>query len=463
MGEEVKPFPFARGGFIASLPFDRRLAKADVLGSLAHAAMLTRAGILEPADGTAIARGLRAINREIVEGTFPFDEDLEDIHTNVEARLRKLVGEAAKGLHTARSRNDQVALDERLWLRETLVPILRGVHGLQLTLVRRAEENAGAVVPGYTHLQRAQPLLLAHQLLAHAWALGRDFERLGRVHHDASVSPLGAGAIAGSGLPIDPAYVAHLLGLREIFDNSLDAVHDRDYLASFLFGAALLALHLARLAEDLVLWATSEFGFLRLGPSAGGSSLMAHKQNPDVAELVRAKAGRILGDLVALLTVLKGLPSGYQRDLQEDKPPVFDAADAVLASLGAMEALLASVEFDLRAMERAAQDPRLLSVDQIEALVAGGLSFRDAYAAVARTLGDSGDGGAVPDAPADARASVARRTSPGGTSPSSVARQFQSLGAVLGRQAYVLSVMEKELARADELLSEDYPTVGKEG
>ncbi len=464
MGEQgLNPFPYARGGFVASLAFDRRLAKADVLGNLAQAAMLARAGIISTSDGDAIARGLREVYREVALGTFAFDEALEDIHTNVEARLLRLVGDAAKGLHTARSRNDQVALDERLWVRETTVAILQSLQGLQGALVDLAKGHADALVPGYTHLQRAQPILLAHQLLAHVWALRRDFDRLTRVYGEASTSPLGAGALAGTGLSIDPGYVAHLLALHGTFENSLDAVQDRDFLASFLFSDTLLGLHLARLAEDLILWATAEFGFLRLSAAAGGSSIMAHKRNPDAAELVRAKAGRLVGDLVGLLTVLKGLPSGYQRDLQEDKPPVFDAADAVLGSLGAMVEFLGTVEFDREVMERAARDPRLLSVDRIEGLVGRGVAFRDAYNAIAQTLqaatAEANGGHAASTLPRedptlDARASVARRKSPGATSPEAIAQQLQALEGVLGRQAYVLKGLSKELARAEELLGE---------
>ncbi|HWM50774.1 MAG TPA: argininosuccinate lyase, partial [Thermoplasmata archaeon] len=297
--------------FLASLPVDRRLARYDVAGSLAHVEMLASVGVFTREEAGALSKGLRAIYAEIAAGTFPWREDLEDLHTNIEVRLTDRLGPLGSKLHTGRSRNDQIALDERLYLREAIASIRQEIVRLQLALLDLAEAHADAPMPGYTHLQRAQPVTLGHLLLAHFWPLARDDHRLSDAFERANVSPLGAGALAGSTLPIDPSIPAKILGSAGTFENSIDAVGDRDYFAEVLFDLALLTVHLSSIGEELVLWASQEFAFLRPSPALGsGSSLMPQKRNPDVAELARGKAGRIIGDLVGLLSTLKSLPLG---------------------------------------------------------------------------------------------------------------------------------------------------------
>ena len=311
--------------FTESISFDRRLWRHDILGSLAHAAMLRKIGVLSKSEAAAIARGLKAIAREIEAGKFRWKPALEDVHMNIEAGLTRRVPAGAK-LHTARSRNDQVALDLRLWLRDEIVLLLAEIAELQRALVSLGEKNSGVLIPGYTHLQRAQPVYLAHHLLAYVEMLERDCERLWDCHSRVNVCPLGSGAIAGSTLPLDREFVAKLLGFVDVngkpqlTQNSMDAVSDRDFAVEFCAAAALLAVHLSRLAEDLILWASAEFNFIKIADAyTTGSSLMPQKKNPDVAELARGKSGRVIGNLVALLTLLKGLPMTYNRDLQEDK------------------------------------------------------------------------------------------------------------------------------------------------
>src|SRR5207247_803882 len=302
--------------FLASLSIDRRLARFDVAGSIAHVEMLGATGILKNEESIALVGGLRRIHEEITSGTFPWREDLEDVHTNVEIRLTEIAGPLGAKVHTARSRNDQIALDERMYLREAICAVQQGVLDLQNALVDLAEAHVETIMPGYTHLQRAQPVTLGHHLLAHFWPLARHHRRLTDCFDRANVSPLGAGALAGSTLPIDPAITARILGFATAFENSIDAVSDRDYFAEFLFDLALLAVHLSSLGEELVLWASTEFGFVHPAPELGsGSSLMPQKRNPDVAELARGKTGRVVGDLVSLLTTLKALPLAYNRDL----------------------------------------------------------------------------------------------------------------------------------------------------
>ncbi|MBI2002086.1 MAG: argininosuccinate lyase, partial [candidate division NC10 bacterium] len=311
--------------FTASIHFDQRLAPHDIAGSIAHARMLGKCGILSKAEVDAIVAGLEEILKEIERGEFRTDPALEDIHMHIERRLVEKIGDVGGKLHTARSRNDQVALDLRLYLREAIGKIRDQIRSLQEALVAEAEVHLGTVMPGYTHLQRAQPILLAHHLLAYFEMFQRDRDRFADCLTRVNVLPLGAGALAGTTLPIDRAYVAKLLNFPKVAANSVDAVADRDFAVEFLAGCAVLAMHVSRLAEELILWASAEFGFIELPDAfATGSSMMPQKKNPDVAELARGKAGRVYGSLLALLTMLKGLPLSYNRDLQEDKEPVFD-------------------------------------------------------------------------------------------------------------------------------------------
>ena len=375
--------------FSASIHFDRALALHDLRGSIAHARMLGRAGLLSASDTAVLVDGLRAVRRELEDGSFPFDPGLEDIHMNVEARLRALVGPVAGRLHTGRSRNDQIATDLALYLRETARALEIGIHGLREVLVRRGREHLDTVLPGYTHLQRAQPVRLAHHWLAFVDMLGRDAGRLRDLRGRLSRCPLGAGALAGSTLPLDREDTARALGFAGgPVRNSLDAVSSRDLAAELLAAAAICMVHLSRLAEELVLWSTAEFAFVELSDAySTGSSLMPQKKNPDVPELVRGKTGRVVGDLVALLTVLKGLPLAYNRDMQEDKEPIFDAARTLAACLEVMTGAVATLRVRSDRMREAASDPMLLATDLAEALVREGVPFREAHEAVGRVVG----------------------------------------------------------------------------
>ena len=431
--------------FTASIHFDRRLAPHDIAGSIAHAQMLAKCGLLSKKEMEAIVAGLTEIQAEIERGEFRTDPALEDIHMHIEHRLREKVGEVAGKLHTARSRNDQVALDLRLYLREAIGQIREGIRSLQAGLVAKAEVNLETIMPGYTHLQRAQPLLLAHHLLAYFEMFQRDRERLAGCLERVNVLPLGAGALAGTTFPIDPHFVAELLGFPRIAANSLDAVADRDFAAEFLACAALVMMHCSRLGEELVLWASAEFGFVALPDAlATGSSMMPQKKNPDVAELARGKAGRVYGALVGLLTVLKGLPMSYNRDLQEDKEGLFDAADTTQTTLVALTALLTGIRFQPDRMRAAAAGGYLNATDAADYLAAKRLPFRQAHELVGRLVRHCVDRGCPIEAltleelrefsPLFDRdvfeylaveACVARRASPGGTGPAAVRRALQ--------------------------------------
>jgi argininosuccinate lyase len=432
--------------FTVSLPFDRRLADDDLAGSRAHVRGLARAGILDEREVTAVLDALDTIGGELADGSFVFLPSDEDIHTAVERRLTELAGPAGAKLHTGRSRNDQVATDLRLFAKREIDAIAARVLDLQGVLLERAGDAGDAYLPGYTHLQRAQPVLLAHHLLAHGWALVRDLDRLADTRRRLDVSPLGAGALAGSSLPLDPAATAADLGFAAVFDNSLDAVGDRDFVAELLFDLALVGVHLSRLAEEVILWSTAEFGFLGLADAyATGSSMLPQKKNPDIAELARGKTGRLIGNLTGLLATLKALPLAYNRDLQEDKEPLFDSVDTVTLALAAMTGLLASSTFHLDAMAAAADDPAAAATDLAEHLVAGGMPFRDAHAVVGALVRESLTGSRslrelVADAPElgadavgllDAGASVRRRTTPGGGGPIPVGSQLASFAARL--------------------------------
>lgn len=371
--------------FTESVSFDRRLWRQDILGSIAHATMLQQAGLLTKSEHRAIVRTLDDIAREIAAGRFRWDSRLEDVHMNIEAELTRRTPAGAK-LHTGRSRNDQVALDLRLWLREQIVELGRELRRLQWTLVALGARHAEVVIPGYTHLQRAQPVYLAHHLLAYVEMLERDHQRLKQCFQRVNVCPLGSGALAGSTLNLDRNVVANLLGFVDrrgrprLTQNSMDAVSDRDFAVEFCAAAALLAAHLSRLAEDLILWSTAEFGFIRIADAyTTGSSLMPQKKNPDVAELARGKAGRVFGNLMALLTLLKGLPMTYNRDLQEDKERLFDTADTVRATVKVLTAMLDHTTVNATACAAAAADPALLATDLVDYLVRCGVPFREAH------------------------------------------------------------------------------------
>jgi len=380
--------------FTASLAFDRRLAPQDIKGSIAHVQMLVACGILDPAEAPAIISGLREIAAEIETGCFPFDPAFEDIHMNIEKRLIEKIGEAGGKLHTARSRNDQVALDMHLYLLEEIREIDRLALELQEVFLTLARSFIGVVLPGYTHLQRAQPVLFSHHLLAYFWMLQRDRERLAGAYRRADLMPLGAGALSGTGFPIDREMVAQTLGFTRLYENSMDAVSDRDYIVEFLSCAALLAMHLSRLSEELILWSSAEFGFIELDDAyTTGSSMMPQKKNPDVAELARAKTGRIYGSLIGLLTVLKGLPLTYNKDMQEDKEGLFDTVDTLKALLPLMGEMLLTMSINRRRMEEAAADDYAFATDLADYLVCCGVAFREAHRLVGEMIACSHQAG----------------------------------------------------------------------
>jgi argininosuccinate lyase len=374
--------------YSASLPFDWRLYHYDIAGSIAHARMLARQGIISKGDGQAIVRGLKTIEKEIHSGQFHFDNELEDIHMSIEARLTEIVGEAGAKLHTARSRNDQVALDTRLFTRDAIDDARLGLSRIQASLLEMAEVHPRVVMPGYTHLQRAQPVLLAHHLLAYFEMFQRDQERFADCLKRVDVMPLGSGALAGVAYKIDRAYVARQLGFSAITQNSLDAVSDRDYVVEFEACASLCMMHLSRLAEELVIWSSAEFDFIELDDAyTHGSSIMPQKKNPDVAELARGKVGRVYGRLLGLLTTLKGLPLSYNSDLQEDKEGFFDVVDTLLTTMEVFEGMLRTASVHPDRMVEALDKGYVLATDIADYLVKKGESFRNAHAAVGKLVG----------------------------------------------------------------------------
>jgi argininosuccinate lyase len=364
--------------FTESVSFDWRLYEHDIAGSIAHAKGLAKARILTKVEADKIERGLRAIGRDIEAGKFKWDPAAEDVHMSIEAELVRRIGEPGKKLHTARSRNDQVATDLRLWVRDARIRSVYALRELMSSLVEAAEKNVDVVIPGYTHLQRAQPVLFAHHLLAYMEMFNRDCQRF--IINIGIECPLGSGALAGTTLKLNREFVARALTFPAVSQNSMDAVSSRDFALGFLFGAAMVGMHLSRLAEDLVLWSTAEFGFITIGDAyTTGSSLMPQKKNPDIAELVRGKTGRLYGNLIAVLTVMKGLPLTYNRDMQEDKEPLFDSADTLLASLRVMAEMWRHTQVNRRRCEAAASDPMLLATDLVDFLVKQGTPFREAH------------------------------------------------------------------------------------
>ena len=426
--------------YTESLSFDQRLWPDDIEGSRAHVRGLARSGIISDLERDQVLAALDTVASELGAGTFVFAPSDEDIHTAVERRVTELAGSAGAKLHTGRSRNDQSATDVRLWCKRELMVVARRVVDLQVVLLQRADAAGEVYLPGYTHLQRAQPVLLAHHLLAHGWALGRDVDRLLDALDRIDVSPLGAGALAGSSLPLDPDGNAADLGFARRFENSLDAVGSRDHIAEALFVLTLVAIDLSRIGEEFVLWTTDEFGFARLDDGyATGSSMLPQKKNPDIAELARGKAGRIIGDLTGFLATMKGLPLSYNRDYQEDKEPLFDAVDQVRLALGAVTGMIATATFVPERMQAAADAETTAATDLAEWLVQRGTPFRDAHAVVGalvrRTLAGEASlrdlVAADPALGADAAAlvapgvSVRRRTTPGGAGPGPVAEQLE--------------------------------------
>lgn len=364
----------------ASIGFDYRLLAVDVAGSRAHAAMLAKQGLLSARDAAAIARGLTEVEAEFGAGKLTFSAELEDIHMNVEARLADKIGDAGRRLHSGRSRNDQVATDLRLWSVMTGGRLLSAIKALRLVLVAKAEQELDTLMPGYTHLQRAQPVSVAHHLLAYDAMLARDAGRIADALLRANVSPLGSGALAGTTLPIDRAETAAQLGFSALSRNSLDAVGDRDFAIELVAAAALCQVHLSRLGEELVLWVSQEFGFASIGEAyCSGSSLMPQKMNPDIAELVRGKAGRVIGAWVTLMTVVKGLPLAYNKDLQETQEPLYDAVETLEASLTVAAGMMASVVFHRDVLRAAVDKGHLVATEVADYLVAKGVAFRDAH------------------------------------------------------------------------------------
>lgn len=427
-----------------SVSVDWRLYSHDIKGSLAHAAALAAAGILTKEEHEQIDAALTVIEAEIKAGDFRWDRSLEDVHMNIEAALTKRIGAAGAKLHTARSRNDQVALDLRLYVKAEAAEVCTRLRALQRALLGLAERHQAVILPGYTHLQRAQPILLGHYFLAPIEALERDHARIIDCARRADVLPLGAGAIAGSTIVLDRESIARDLGFSKVSQNSLDAVGDRDFVAEFLFGLAMIGMHLSRLSEELILWSTTEFGFITFSDAfSTGSSLMPQKKNPDMAELTRGKTGRLYGNLMALLTTLKGLPSSYQRDLQEDKGPLFDSVVTVKDALHVFAAMLPELTINAGRMESAADDPNLLATDLAEYLVKRGMPFREAHEAVGKLVARAAAAKVALNNVSllemrevsklfeddvlkvfDVRGSLAKRTATGAPSPENVAAQI---------------------------------------
>ena len=438
-----------RAEYTVSIHYDRRLYKQDIAGSIAHARMLAAQGIIESGEAEAIVEGLDAIRGEIEDGTFPWKPELEDIHMNIEGRLFDKIGETAGRLHTARSRNDQVALDVRLFTKELISEVDEAIRDVQRSLLGLAESNAGVIMPGYTHLQRAQPVLFAHHMLAYFEMLDRDLERFRQAYSRADVMPLGSGALAGVTYPVDRRDVADQLGFAKVSSNSMDAVADRDFLLDFESAAAICMMHMSRMSEELVLWSSEEFGFIRLSDEyTTGSSIMPQKRNPDFAELARGKSGRVFGHLLGLLTTLKGLPLTYNRDMQEDKEGFFDAGDTLLSTLRVFADMLPAMRVDSSRTREAAQGGYVLATDIADYLVAKGMPFREAHGVVARLSADAAEQGKRfheltleeyrrhsdlfgEDVYAiTVESSIAARDAPGGTAP---ARVLEALSAAKRR------------------------------
>ena len=436
-----------------SVTTDWQLYRQDIRGSIAHARALRNAGILSGEEFSLIESGLTEIGEEIAAGRFEFSQELEDVHMNIESELTRRIGPAGAKLHTARSRNDQVALDFRMFLREKSEEIVAGIRGVQRELVGLAKRHHEAVIPGYTHLQRAQPVLFAHHLLAYVEMLDRDAGRFDDCARRMDSMPLGSGAIAGSTILLDREAVARELGFSKVTTNSMDAVADRDFACELLAGIAIFGMHISRLSEDIILWASAEFGFLELSDShTTGSSLMPQKKNPDIAELARGKTGRLYGNLMALLTVMKGLPLTYNRDMQEDKEPVFDSVATSLQTLAIFAEMISAARLREDRALAAASDPLLLATDLADRLVEGGVPFRLAHEIVGRLVARAQESGiplnklapeaflsaspvltpAVVERTFELRSALAARRTIGAPSPENVARELDRWSVQLG-------------------------------
>ncbi len=436
--------------YTESISYDRRLYRQDIVGSIAHARALAEAGILAWEETEAIVTGLMEIREEIGRGDFKFDEELEDIHMNIEARLFEKIGDIAGKLHTARSRNDQVATDLKFFIKDAISETVVGIRALQGVLVDLAETHQEVAVPGYTHLQRAQPILLAHYLLAYFEMLQRDVERFNSAAQHADVLPLGSGALAGVAYPINRRMVAHELGFREITANSLDAVSDRDFVIEYQATASITMMHLSRLAEELILWSSVEFGFIEIDDAyTTTSSIMPQKKNPDVAELARGKTGRVYGNLMAILTTMKGLPLAYNRDLQEDKEGLFDTVDTLTSTLEVFTGMLKTLTVDVERLSQSAEGNYSLATDVADYLVSKGMPFREAHGVVARLVSHAiGEGKSLKELSLDeyrrfsdlfaedvhaitVKSSIAARNVHGGTSPKQVQRALKRARRIL--------------------------------
>ena len=437
--------------YTQSISYDWALYKQDIAGSCAHARMLARQGVISAEEADQLVAGLAAVRAEIEDGTFQWKKELEDVHMNIESRLTELVGDVGKKLHTGRSRNDQVALDFRLFVSDRLREWQRLARELAAVYMARAEEHQDTILPGCTHLQPAQPVSLAHHLLAYAWMLRRDVQRMADCEKRTRISPLGAAALAGTTYPLDPASVARELDMYGTFDNSMDAVSDRDFVIEALFCASTAMMHLSRCCEEIILWSNPAFGFVKLPDAyATGSSIMPQKKNPDVAELMRGKTGRVYGSLMSLLTVMKGLPLAYNRDLQEDKESFLDTSHTVITSLTVLEGMLSELSYNTKRMEEACSRGFLNATEMADYLVGKGVPFREAHhitghaVALAEQEGKKLEDLTLQElrgvdsridegvyAVLDYRAAVRRRETPMGTGPKSVARQIADLGAWL--------------------------------
>ena len=438
-------------GFTASIQFDKRLFHHDILGSTVHARMLAKQGIISEEDAREITAGLQGVREDIEGGRASLSAAHEDIHMNIEALLTERIGPTAGRLHTGRSRNDQVATDMHLYIKEEILAIRQRIRDLQRALVGLAEENDEVIMPGYTHMQRAQPILFAHHLLAYFFMLQRDHARFSDCLKRADVSPLGSGALAGTAHPIDPEFTARELGFSAPYDNSMDAVSDRDFLLEFVSASAITMMHLSRLSEELVLWSSEEFAFIRIDDAyATGSSIMPQKKNPDVAELIRGRTGRTYGNLTTLLTVMKGLPLTYNSDMQEDKEATFDTVDTVKACLEAMAGMIDSLQINRQRMHRAVHEDFSNATDAADYLVARGMPFREAHHVVGRAVaacieerkylhdltlkqwkGFSDLFGSDIGETISPEQCVTSRSSRGGTSPDSVQSQFHVARSIL--------------------------------
>jgi argininosuccinate lyase len=437
--------------YSASIFIDWRLYPYDIQGSIAHARMLGKQGIITERETTIIVTGLEAIAREIESGEFKFDPELEDVHMNIEARLIEKVGAAGRKLHTARSRNDQVAVDTRLYAKDAINKTVLNIKLLQKALLDVAEVNKKVAMPGYTHVQRAQPVLLAHHLLAYFEMLQRDAERFSDCLDRVDVLPLGSGAVAGVAYDIDREFVANELGFNRISMNSMDAVSDRDYIIEYESAASICMMHLSRLAEEMVLWSSSEFGFIEVDDAyATGSSIMPQKKNPDIAELVRGKTGRVYGRLMSLLTIMKGLPLSYNSDMQEDKEGFFDCVDTLLSSLEVFTGMISTIKVNAERMGKAAGEGYILATDLADYLVKKGAAFRDAHGVVARLVADAVKNGKDLDELSieeykeysplfedditfiSVESSLAARNNPGGTAPLQVEKALNKARGLIG-------------------------------